>query len=318
MADNEEETYFNDFGIFKGFSQALDLNEDDDDVLSYGANAYTHEPNSLPNKNRFCDNSSDYAGRRTLITNVDNKSMNSHQERLRGFGADEISLDDEDNYGAYSRAFYEPENRFLSVEREGEHPFSSSNTILSDKVTDENQEEMCFKPNLDFLEEDKTLKISLNDYEGVEKVVDTISKHSEDYEFTILQIECYQGQLSKENIQTILSASKGFKSIQLMDTTDSKIFATHKPVQNEMQRNLDEVTVNSFGIGSSPAKIDMTPKKDTHRHQKCKSMGGEDEFKEALTNQNAYKNHGINKTKQLKNSSRNTSLSQNEKGHKFT
>lgn len=218
------------------------------------------------------------------MTNVDNKSMNSHQDRLAGFGTDEISLEDEDSYGGYFGRFQEPENRFPSVDREAEHPFSSSNTILSDKAAEENQEEMFVKPNLDFLNEETILYVDLNDYEGADKVIDTISKHSDELSLTTLQIKCYQGQLSKENIQTILGASKAFKLVQLVDTVDSRVFESHTPVQNEMQRNLEGVTMNSVGIGLSPAKIEVTPKKDTHKHQKCRSVGGEDEFKEALTN----------------------------------
>jgi hypothetical protein len=243
--------------------------------------------------------------------------MNSHQDRIAGFGADEISLEDEDSYGGIFSRFPEPENRFPSVDREAEHPFSSSNTQLSDKAPEENQEKMFFEPNLDFLNEETILHVDLNDYEGADKVIDTISKHSDELSLTTLQIKCYQGQLSKENIQTILSASKTFKVIQLVDTVNSRVFETHKPVQNEMQQNLEGVTMNSVGLGHSPAKIEVTPKKDSHKHQKCRSVGGEDEFKEALTNK-VNKNHQVNKMKQKKNSWRNTNLSQNEKGHKFT
>lgn len=210
--------------------------------------------------------------------------MNSHQDRLGGFGTDEISLEDEDSYGGIFNRFPEPENRFPSVDREAEYPFSSSNTILSDKAIDDNHEDMFFKPNLDFLNEETILNIDLNDYEGADKVIDTIFKHSDEVWLTTLQIKCYQGQLSKENIQSILNASKAFKLVQFVDTVDSRVFETHKPVQNEMQRNLEGVTMNSVGLGVSPAKIEVTPKKDFHKHQKCRSVGGEDEFKETLSN----------------------------------
>lgn len=276
MAENEEENSLISYDIERTIQQVLNTEEDEDDAYSCKSNLFFNEANTRYSELKFGDHASDYAGRRTQITNIDTKSMISNQDKYISFVQDEISLDGTEKTGNLFIPFMERENRFPSNTHENSFPESTSSLCVTDKYTDDIPYEINYGKAGDIKIDQGYQTIILNNHERIDKVVDQLFKHNDSSKNTI-KIECYVGQLTLEDIQSIFRQFLNISQIHLIDRLNDKLLGTHfrsnkmNPQKNMYFNQMTDSGILASEITPSLEKMtmaDATPKKIFIRHQK--------------------------------------------------
>jgi len=316
MAEKDEESSLMSYDIERSIHQVIDTQEDEDDDYSIGTNVFFNEANSRFISKKFGDNVSDYAGRRSNITNIDNQSMNSNQDRYISLVQDEMSLDDNDRTSNYFIPFIEPENRFIGADHHANYSKSVSSAIVSDKMNDEFLSDFHYKDTYNFIDSKTYIDIVLGEYENIGKVIDWLLKQKEDQAKHNIKIECHAGQLSAEDIQSVFQQVSHTEQIQLYDKITGSLLATHFRKSDRYPEpigvGLDEATPEE---SYNPCFIPATPKREPGKgHQKCKSMSETEEWKGKLTKDEPYKD--ASSTSKKMNGL--NSPGQNIQSHKFT
>lgn len=131
----------------------------------------------------------------------------------------------------------------------------------------------------------------------------------------MLKIECYQGQLSKEDIQYIFSQYTHLTHIHFVDHGSETIFETHQPPFANIHLRNDGFSISPFN--NFPTPDFGQPHKDFPRHTKCKSLSENSKVKEKLMDSQTYSGKK-NKNQSKKKSKSGSNSRQNGNGHKFT
>ena len=90
MAKNEDESSQMSIDIQNSLLKILDFNEDEEEENTSSSNKRSNKASEDKKMNsKVRDNVSDYTGYRTPISNIDNKSMNSNQDKHIGLYPDD-------------------------------------------------------------------------------------------------------------------------------------------------------------------------------------------------------------------------------------
>lgn len=96
----------------------LDLNEDEEEENTSSSNKFSNKTSGNKKNSKVRDNVSDYAGYRTSISNIDNKSMNSNQDKHIGLSPEDGEREEVDPSGCYFDPFVEKDAQLFGMDPE--------------------------------------------------------------------------------------------------------------------------------------------------------------------------------------------------------
>jgi len=306
MAENDEESSQMSYEIERSIQQMLDTQEDEDDAYTSGTNILSNETSERKINSKFGDNASDYTRRRTQISNVDNKSSNSGQDKHIPLTQEDVPLEDSEYTGNYFMPFMEKEHCFLGLEQEMNMNKVNSNFYESDRFTDGPPIKLLHNEFNEVAEIPVPLIIKLEDHEGVDNALEKLFVYSK--KSSLLIIECYVGQLTKLHVTSLFDRFEEIEQIQLVNKLNKAVITTYFREGVKKNQAIKVVSKLKESMQANP------PRTFVRGHQKCKSMSEEGQKISILSHDEEAKEY-----KNLRSKKKSTkSSSSNNQGHKFT
>jgi hypothetical protein len=138
MDENDDESSQMSIDIQKRLFEILDFNEGEEEENTSSSNKRSKKTSEDKKKNsKVRDNTSDYSGYRTPISNVDNKSMNSNQDQHIRLCPEDGEKEDMDHSGNCFNNFADKDFQLFGIDQEACFGRISCNLNGSDRFKDE-------------------------------------------------------------------------------------------------------------------------------------------------------------------------------------